>query len=181
MPTGGKRRFVLRFGNDKHASDMSVSHIKAIYGKFVKEGKLTLEDKSAVKVLIKATPGECARLMKTLTTLKGAPKEQQTTHLAGLSCCPKCEVRRAADREKAEARQNKLIAAQFAQAEADLAKKRKREETEREREAAKAQKMSEQLRRVEELRAAKEAAKVDVEAAKRRIEEKRAAAREGEG
>ena len=66
---------------------------------------------------------------------------------------PQVRSRRRGDREKAEARQNKLIAAQFAQAEADLAKKRKREETEREREAAKAQKMSEQLRRVEELRA----------------------------
>ncbi len=70
-----KRKFVLRFGSDKFANDMHVAQIKAIYGKHVKEGKLTLEDKSNVKVLIKATASECQRLMKTLTTLKGAPKE----------------------------------------------------------------------------------------------------------
>ena len=90
-----KRKFVLRFGSDKFANDMHVAQIKAIYGKHVKEGKLTLEDKSNVKVLIKATASECQRLMKTLTTLKGAPKEVQNTHLAGLGCCSKCAARSA--------------------------------------------------------------------------------------
>jgi hypothetical protein len=32
---------------------MQVGHIKAIFGKFVRDGKLTLEDKSSTKVLIK--------------------------------------------------------------------------------------------------------------------------------
>ena len=173
-----KRKFVLRFGDSKFASDMHVAQIKAIYGKHVKEGKLTLEDKMNVKVLIKATPAECQRLMKTLTTLKGAPKEAQNAHLASLGCCAKCASKNAASKVKAEERQQKIVAAQLAQAEAELARKRKREEAEKERDGDKVRKLSEQLQRVEEMRAAKEAAKEDIEAAKRRIEEKRQAARE---
>jgi hypothetical protein len=38
---------------------------------------------------------ECARLMKTLTTLKGAPAPTQNTYLAGLLCCAKCEAKKA--------------------------------------------------------------------------------------
>ena len=53
LAAAAKRKYVLRFGDNKAASDMQVGHIKAIFGKFVREGKLTLEDKSSTKVLIK--------------------------------------------------------------------------------------------------------------------------------
>lgn len=172
-----KRKFVLRFGSDKFANDMHVAQIKAIYGKHVKEGKLTLEDKSNVKVLIKATASECQRLMKTLTTLKGAPKEVQNTHLAGLGCCSKCAAKHAATTAKGEERQKKIVAAQLAQAEAELQRKRKREQTEVDRDGEKTRKLSEQLQRVEDMRVQKEAAKEDIARAKVIIEEKREAAR----
>ena len=95
-----------------------------------------------------ATPAECARLMKTLTTLKGAPVPTQNTYLAGLLCCSKCEAKAAVSKEKVEERQKKVVAAELAHAEAELAKKRKREDTERQREAGKASKISEQLAKV---------------------------------
>ena len=181
LNASAKRKFVLRFGNDKFSNDMHVSQIKAIYGKHVKEGKLTLEDKSNVRVLIKSTPSECQRLMKTLTTLKGAPKEVQNTHLAGLGSCSKCASKHAASAAKAEERRKKIVAAQLAQAEAELQRKRKREQGEADREGEKARKLSEQLQRVEDMRAAKEKtkeqAKEDITQAKRLIEEKRNAAR----
>ena len=117
LNASAKRQWVLRFGGDKAANDMSVGHIKAIYGKQVKEGKLTIEDKANVKVLIQALPAECARLMKTLTTLKGQPPAQQKVFLASLGCCVKCEAKVAERRAKHEEKQRKLIAAQLEQAE----------------------------------------------------------------
>ena len=127
LTTSAKRAWVLRFGGDKAANDMSVGHIKAIYGKQVKEGKLTIEDKANVKVLIQALPAECARLMKTLTTLKGQAPAQQKVFLATLGCCVKCEAKVAQHKAKFEEKQRKLITAQLEQAEHELAKKRKRE------------------------------------------------------
>ena len=96
MNASAKRKFVLRFGDSKWSNDMHVAQIKAIYGKSVKEGMLTLEDKASVKVFIKSTPAECQRLMKTLTTLKGAPKDAQHAHLAALGSCAKCASKNAA-------------------------------------------------------------------------------------
>ena len=129
-----KKKYVLRFGGDKAGSDMHLSHVKAIFGKFVREGKLTIEDKSNVKVLVKASPAECSRLMKTLTTLKGASPSSQHAYLASLTPCPKCASKLSATKEKLEERARKTAAAELERAEAELAKKRKREETERERE-----------------------------------------------
>ena len=177
MNASAKRKFVLRFGDNKWSNDMHVAQIKAIYGKSVKEGMLTLEDKANVKVLIKATPAECQRLMKTLTTLKGQSKEAQHAHLTALGSCAKCASKNAAAAAKAEERQKKMAAQQLVTAEAEAARKRKREEMAAERDSDKARRISEQLQRVETMRAAKEAAKEDIEAAKRRIEEKRLAAR----
>ena len=105
MNASAKRKFVLRFGDSKWSNDMHVAQIKAIYGKSVKEGKLTLEDKMNVKVLIKATPTECQRLMKTLTTLKGGTKDVQHAHLIALGSCAKCASKNAAAAAKAEERQ----------------------------------------------------------------------------
>ena len=152
LTTSAKRAWVLRFGGDKAANDMSVGHIKAIYGKQVKEGKLTIEDKANVKVLIQALPAECARLMKTLTTLKGQAPAQQKVLLATLGCCVKCEAKVAQHKAKFEEKQRKLITAQLEQAEHELAKKRKREQAENEREASKAAKLSAQLERVSQVR-----------------------------
>ena len=152
LTTSAKRAWVLRFGGDKAANDMSVGHIKAIYGKQVKEGKLTIEDKANVKVLIQALPAECARLMKTLTTLKGQAPAQQKVFLATLGCCVKCEAKVAQHKAKFEEKQRKLITAQLEQAEHELAKKRKREQAENEREASKAAKLSAQLERVSQVR-----------------------------
>ena len=169
-------QFSLRFGADNKpgGEEYPVGAIKAIYGKFVKDGKLTLENKHGVKVFIKASPDECARLMKTLTTLKGGDKEVRAKHLADLKSCAKCDAKRAAQREKNEQRAKKLAEQQLEKAEAEMAKKRKREEGEREREALKAQKRADDLRRAEERDAALEAARADVElAAKRRLEERR--------
>ena len=173
LNASAKRQWVLRFGGDKAANDMSVGHIKAIYGKQVKEGKLTIEDKANVKVLIQALPAECARLMKTLTTLKGQPPAQQKVFLASLGCCVKCEAKVAERRAKHEEKQRKLIAAQLEQAEHELAKKRKREQAESDREAAKAAKLSAQLERVERVKAEKETMEKAVEAKRQKIEEEK--------
>ena len=148
------------------------AQIKAIHGKSVKEGMLTLEDKANVKVLIKATPAECQRLMKTLTTLKGQSKEAQHAHLTALGSCREVRLEErggggeggGAPEEdgRAAAGERRSRAGAQAQARGDGV----------ERDSDKARRLSEQLQRVEAMRAAKEAAKEDIEAAKRRIEEK---------
>ena len=68
--------FILSFGTsasgsrEKTSREMKVSDVKAIYGKFVREGKLTVEGKDGTRVMVRGAPEECARVMRTLTTLK---------------------------------------------------------------------------------------------------------------
>lgn len=160
--TSGEMKF--KFGDGgKTTHEVKVREVKAIFGKFVKEGKLTIESRDGVKMLIKGPPAECARLMKTLTTLKSQPANARDAYLKGLEPCARCKDKCQANMQKAEEKQRKIVEAQIAAHEMTAEKKRKREAEELEKRASKdAAKASEELRALEEKKNQVERMKAEI-------------------
>ena len=46
------RAFALRFGSGKTTHEAKIGDVKAIFGKFVREGKMTVETKDGTRVLV---------------------------------------------------------------------------------------------------------------------------------
>ena len=137
-PGATSGEFKFKFGDGgKTSHEVTVREVKAIFGKFVKEGKLTIESRDGVKMLIKGPPTECARLMKTLTTLKSQPANARDAYLKGLEPCTRCKEKCQVNMQKAEEKQRKIVEAQIAAHEMSAEKKRKREAEEVEKRASK--------------------------------------------
>jgi hypothetical protein len=171
------RAFALRFGSGKTTHEAKIGDVKAIFGKFVREGKMTVETKDGTRVLVRGSPGECARLMKTLTTMKSQPTEARQAYLRGLQRCATCAGKCEANERKMAERQDKAAAAAAAAAEASAEKRRRRETEEVERRAAKESKLEDQLRALEEKKLKVESTKAEIASLKIDIEGERDALR----
>lgn len=171
------RAFALRFGSGKATHEVKIGDVKAIFGKFVREGKMTVETKDGTRVLVRGSPGECARLMKTLTTMKSQPTEARQAYLRGLQRCATCAGKCEANERKMVERQDKAAAAAAAAAEASAEKRRRRETEEVERRAAKESKLEDQLRALEEKKLKVESTKAEIASLKIDIEGERDALR----
>ena len=175
------RDLSLAFGDGgKGGREMKVSEVRAIYGKFVREGKLTIEGKDGTKVLVRGAPEECARVMRTLTTLKSQPLDAKRAFLKSLERCAKCagkceanERREAERQEKAKEREAQAAERAAEAAAASAEKKRKREAEEAERRAVKDDKLEEQLRTLEEKKSKVESTKAEIASLKTEIEGER--------
>jgi len=153
LTPGSSEEMRFKFGDGgKTTHDVSVRDVKAIFGKFVREGKLTIESRDGVKILIKGAPAECARLMKTLTSLKSLPLNARDAYLRELEPCTRCKDKCQANAKKVEEKERKVAEAQIAANELSAEKKRKREAEEFEKHAGKESKLAEQLRDLEEKR-----------------------------
>ena len=102
--------FILRFGSEnekhKHYRDVSFTDIKKVFGKMIREGKLTLQlgggqggggkTTSAGELLLcKGDARECGRLLKLITTMKQAPAADRATFLSSIGKCSCCQSKRA--------------------------------------------------------------------------------------
>jgi len=171
------RDFAFAFGEGGKSGGhrVTVREVKAIFGKFIKDGKLTIESRDGVKVLLKGSPVECGRLMKTLTTLKSLPAASREAYLSSLTRCAKCVGKCQANELKMEERQQKAAVAAAAAAAASAEKKRKRDAVDAERRAEKDSKLDEQLRNLEEKKFKIESARSEITSLKIDIEGEREA------
>lgn len=112
--------FILRFGSEnekhKHYRDVSFADIKKVFGKMIREGKLTLQlgggqggggkTTSAGELLLcKGDTRECTRLLKLITTMKSAPAAEKATFLSSIGKCSCCQSKRALKEKKEEERE----------------------------------------------------------------------------
>lgn len=173
------REFCFAFGEGGKGGGhrVRVRDVKAIFGKFIKEGKLTIESRDGVKVLLKGAPVECGRLMKTLTTLKSLPAAPREAYLSSLTKCAKCVGKCRVNEVKMEDRQQKAAVAAAAAAAASAEKKRKRDAADAERRTEKDTRLDQQLRNLEEKRFKIESARSEITSLKIDIEGEREALR----
>lgn len=159
---GGKAPHVVRVGA-----------IKAVFGKFVREGKLTIESKDGVKVFIKGSPAECARVMKTVTTMKSQPPSERERYLRSLTRCAKCAGKCEAMEKKAEEKRAREARAAEEKMVVNAEKKRKRDDVVAARDAAREAKTNDALREIEEKRSRLERAKEELASMRADIESER--------
>tara|TARA_B100001741_G_scaffold301343_1_gene289462 strand:+ start:583 stop:2370 length:1788 start_codon:yes stop_codon:yes gene_type:complete len=166
--------YAFWFGDGGKAPHVvSVGAIKAVFGKFVREGKLTIESKDGVKVFISGSPAECARVMKTVTTMKSQPTEARETYLRSLTRCGKCAGKCEAMEKRAEEKRAREARVAEEKAAASAEKKRKRDAVAAERDAAREAKTNEALRDAEEKRSRLERAKGEIASMRIDIEAER--------
>ena len=134
--------FILRFGSEnekhKHYRDVSFTDIKKVFGKMIREGKLTLQlgggqgggkTTSAGELLLcKGDTRECNRLLKLITTMKQAPAADRATFLSSIGKCSCCQSKRALKEKKEEEREVKAKERERAKEEEKKQKMMKQEE-----------------------------------------------------
>ena len=167
--------YAFSFGDGGKAPPhvVRVGAIKAVFGKFVREGKLTIESKDGVKVFIKGSPAECARVMKTVTTMKSQPTSARETYLRSLTRCAKCAGKCEAMEKKAEEKRAREARAMEEKMMVNAEKKRKRDAVVAERDAAREAKTNDALREIEEKRSRLERAKEELASMRADIEAER--------
>jgi len=136
--------FILRFGSEndkhKHYRDVSFTDIKKVFGKMIREGKLTLQlgggggktTSAGVTggelLLCKGDARECSRLLKLITTMKQAPAADRAKFLSSIGKCSCCQSKRALKEKKEEEREVKAKERERAKEEEKKQKMMKQEE-----------------------------------------------------
>ena len=111
--------FTVRFGDLKHFRDVKFSCISKVFGKHIKDGKLSIQMKPAANattnekfgdvLLLKGQPNECSRLMKIIITMKQAPAEDRKMLLSQYGKCKCCELKIDMKEKKEKEREDKRV------------------------------------------------------------------------
>ena len=158
--------FVLRFGSEnekhKHYRDVSFTDIKKVFGKMIREGKLTLQlggqggggkTTSAGELLLcKGDARECGRLLKLITTMKQAPAADRAKFLSSIGKCSCCQSKRALKEKKEEEREVKAKERERAKEEEKKQKMMKQEEKKEEKVQEKKVELVQKLETLESYR-----------------------------
>ena len=159
--------FILRFGSEnekhKHYRDVSFADIKKVFGKMIREGKLTLQlgggqggggkTTSAGELLLcKGDTRECTRLLKLITTMKSAPAAEKATFLSSIGKCSCCQSKRALKVKKEEEREVKAKERERAKEEEKKQKMMKQEEKKEEKVQEKKTELVQKLETLESYR-----------------------------
>ena len=150
--------FFLRFGTDdnkQHYRDVSFADVKKVFGKMIKEGKLTLQlggGNTNELLLCKGDARECGRLLKLITTIKQAPAADRAQFLSSIGRCSCCQSKAAAKEKKEEEREAKAKERERVKEEEKKQKIMKQEEKKEEKMQEKKAELVQKLETLESVR-----------------------------
>lgn len=147
--------FVLRFGADdknKHYRDVSFRDVKKVFGKMIKDGKLTVQLGKNELLLCKGDARECGRLLKLITTMKQAPSADRVQFLSSIGKCSCCHSKSVMKEKKEEERDMKAKERERVKEEEKKQKMMKQEEKKQEKMQEKKTALVEKLETLESVR-----------------------------